>query len=158
MKDTKIQQNNRQTMVWETPAPKKVYSDNDVINAYIKGRADGMIQQQIILLEKFKNNLEKAKTIAGKFYNELNEKFNCLYLKLKATDITEFEALVVIDEADFIKDNFKNAYQEARKLKKEVNETTFNLSFSFMPFSKNIDDNALLIDGYFLQYANKKKS
>jgi len=144
---------------WRRPeAPRTVYSDNDLINAYMKGCADGMKTRDKILLETLKSNLDNAQKIVAEFYEQLNKNFHCSSLRLRVKDVAEFDSLFIVDEDDFVKDAFKEAYKKARSTKKEVNRPTFNLSFSFMPLSNALNEDELLIDGYYFEYGKQSKS
>jgi hypothetical protein len=139
---------------WSDVPPQEGYTGDDLINAYLKGCDEGLERQRKILLKVLEDNLSDAKVIVEKFYAQLNKNFTCSYLKLRVKELTEFDVLFVVDKADFISDEFMRAYKEARKIKKKVNQSPFELSFSFMPISERIDEKKLLIDGYCFTYGN----
>ncbi len=136
---------------------KKWYSADEMIDAYFKGRKDQKDESEKILYEKFEKNLQQAKEITADFFALImaEHKIKCKFAKLRANRITDFDAIIVVSQSDFISDEFKKIYSLARKKKEEVNTNTFQISFTFMPETKNIDENKLLSDGFILRYGGK---
>lgn len=136
---------------------KKWYSADEMINAYFKGRKDQKDEGEKILYEKFEKNLQQAKEITVSFFTLIltGYKIKCSFAKLRANRITDFDAIIVVKQSDFISSEFKKIYALARKRKEEVNTDTFQISFTFMPETKNIDENKLLSDGFILRYGGK---
>ncbi|MBD3330272.1 hypothetical protein GF354_01945 [Candidatus Peregrinibacteria bacterium] len=147
------------TNSWKEAPIKKRFSADDLIDAYFRGREDEVADREKILMEKLVANLDKAKEISEDFFKYLIEKkYSCKYLKLRATDVTHFDAIFVIEQKDYIKESFKRVYAKSRKVKENINGDTFCYSFSFMPFSKYISEDEFLSDGYFLDYGKNHKS
>lgn len=134
-----------------------VVTHNDVLEAYLKGKEAGKTEQQRVNQSLFNNNLEKAQTLSEKLFEQITKsdiKIKAVHLKAEA--ITSFSALFVSDNADFLKDDFRNVFILARKCKNENEDETFNISFTFTPDSKTLDENCLASDGFFVKYYGKK--
>ena len=135
---------------------KKIFSADELIDAYFKGKKDLIDDTTKVLFEKFSKNLALAKKVSEELFESLKkENYNCKYVLLKALNVTNFENLFIIKKSDFISDRFREVYRQSREKKAKINNQTFNLSFSFMPYSEKINENRLLTDGYILKYAEK---
>jgi len=143
---------------WEKSV--NVYSGDDLIDAYIrgreKGREDGKSEAFQVLFSQFTNNMEQAKAESEKLYSialKSGVKFQSIHIK--ADSITKFSVLFIADKNDFISDNFRSIYIYARQVKKEAEKENFYISFSFMPSIENLNENCLTSDGYFMKYEKK---
>ncbi|MBE9492094.1 MAG: hypothetical protein IMY70_04355 [Bacteroidetes bacterium] len=133
---------------------KKIYSGDDVIDAYLKGKKDQKNSDTQVFIDKLKDNLNLAKSISEKLYSIIiNHGFKCKIVKLKIKDIYTYTSLFIIDEDDFCKDDFLKIYKESIKIKKEVNTSkTFNYNTMFSPDNRELSDNCVSIDGFYLSY------
>lgn len=140
---------------WEKQT--KVITHNDVLEAYLKGKEAGKTEQQRVNQSLFNANLKKAQTTSEQLFEELiNTGIKIVSIHLKADAITSFNALLVADKEDFLKDEFRQAFIVARRLKNKNEDQTFNISFTFTPDSKTLDEDCLASDGFFLKYYGKK--
>lgn len=134
----------------------KFYSADQMIDAYFKGKMDQKNSDDQIMIEKLKENLNNAKKIVENLIRQLTAiKIKVKYTKLKITSVKDYEAIIVVAKSNFISPTFENAYKLAIDTKKLENNQTFNIYFSFMPFSLKIDEKKLLADGYILSYEQK---
>lgn len=133
-----------------------VYTGDHLIDAYLKGKQDGKDEMIKILTNQFKSNIDLATSISEKLYVDANKKkINFKSIHLKADGITKFSALFVTKKEDFVSDKFRNIFISARKLKNEVENDSFYISFSFIPDSKDLSEKCLNADGFFLKYDKK---
>ncbi len=134
-----------------------VISYNDILDAYLKGKEAGKTEQQRVNQSLFDTNLEKAQEVSEKLFEEITHSgVNIKAIHLKAEAITSFSALFVSDTNDFLKEDFRNVFILARKIKNESEDQTFSISFTFTPASKNLDENCLASDGFFAKFYGKK--
>lgn len=133
-----------------------VYTGDNLIDAYLKGKQDGTDELKKILNKQFKNNIDHATKVSEKLLAEaaLNN-INLKAIHLKAEGITKFSALFVAEKDDFLSDKFREILISSRKLKKEVESDSFYMSFSFVPNTKELNEKAIYADGYFLKYERK---
>ena len=131
----------------------KTFSVDDVINAYIEGRKDGMSELEKIQHEKLLSNIEKLKELSLTFLDLLKaKKISCKSIKLKINTITNFEVLYLVSKEDFISSEFLDVYKLSMAKKKEVASDTFQVDFMFMPYIENINEEKILSDGFIISY------
>jgi hypothetical protein len=131
----------------------ELFTSDEVIDAYFNGMSVGKDQTRRLLVNQFKENVEKATGLAEKVYNAVAEKgFNPTEIHLKANQVSNFNALIVVTKEDFINPEFDKIYSVARKVRKESESETFFLTLSFIPYSKELNESCLASDGYFLKY------
>lgn len=133
-----------------------VYTGDDLIDAYLKGKQAARGEAVNILINQLKENVGLAASVCEKLFSTAEKKkihFNGIHLK--ADSLTTFSALFVAKKDDFISDKFRDVLISARKIKNEAEKDSFYISFSFMPESKSINENCLKADGFFLKYDTK---
>ena len=134
-------------------AKEERFSTDDMINAYLKGKEAQKNENEKIRMEKFSNNIELAQSISEEFFRMLDNKgIKCKFVTLRPKSIFDFDSIFLVSESDFVSPDFEEIYTLAREKCSSVNSDTFNLSFSFIPYSKNVNKNRLLSDGYVLTY------
>lgn len=133
---------------------KKFYSGDDLIDAYLKGKEDQKNSEIQVLTEKLENNLIAAKAHSERLFSIIQDYgFKCRVIKLKIKDIYTYVSLFIIDEDDFCNDDFLKIYEESIKLKKEYNtSSTFNFTTMFSPDNKELSEETILTDGFYLSY------
>jgi hypothetical protein len=148
---------------------KRFFSADEVINAYFLGVDKGYSTAKIeyinqgnerfkILFETFESNLNSAKKICEEFFCTICKSgFKSLGVWLRSYSLTSFDAIFLIDKNDYLKDNFLKIYTLSQDLRKKVNNNSFNISLTFMPFSKHLNEDKLLADGYVLNYGRIQK-
>ncbi len=134
----------------------KLFSADALINAYFKGRRDQKIEREKVLLEKLKENLNKAKKLSSDFFDILKKKnISCKHVLLRPKQITEFESVFIVSKKDYISPKFEEIYKLSISKKTRVNSDTFHFSYIFIPYSQNINREKLSSDGYILEYVKK---
>src|SRR5689334_22382958 len=94
------------------------FSDDDLIDAYLKGTKDGKSSHEKIILDRFKENVIKATGVAEKFISMAKERgITLINAHLKAEDVAKFTVLFIVDEDDFTSDAFREIYLLARGVK-----------------------------------------
>jgi len=144
---------------WEV-YPKSVgtYSNDDLIDAYLKGRRDQSNADKKLQEKKFEENLKKSTSIFERLYEYINNsKFNCSTIHLKIKNIYQYSAIFVVDEKDFCNDNFQKIYKRSIDIKKNENkDNTFDITIIFTPNNKHLDKKTMKADGYTLSYGVQK--
>lgn len=130
-----------------------VFTGDDVLNAYIQGKEDQKDEMKRIYESKFNSNILRSQEISEKLCVAISDKGLKIHsIHLKADSVTKFSALFFVDENDFIKDEFKDAFIIARAFKKETEDSTFSIDFNFAHHSISVDEKCLANDGFFLKY------
>lgn len=131
----------------------KIYSSDEIIDAFFNGRQELFERDKRILLDTFSSNLDHAKAVCEEFFDTLwNSNIRCKFVLLRALAITQFDAVFIVPKEKFLSSDFINVYKMARKKKTAVNTTIFQFSFSFMPLTDSLNEECMLNDGYILRY------
>ena len=130
-----------------------VITQNDVIDAYLHGRKQGRTDYQIAMNNLFETNLTKAQEASEKLYEDLKSlTINVNSIHLKADAVTNFMALIVADDKDYLDDKFLKGIRASRKIKTTVDSSDFIINFIFTHNTKTLNEDCLDSDGYFLKY------
>ncbi len=109
---------------------KKIFSSEEVLDAYLQGKDEQNALSKRILVE----NLNKALYLATELTSTFKQKeIKCIHAFLKPRQITEFEALFVLSESDYTSSSFSEIYASVVLKEAEVNNKTFYFSHSFIP-------------------------
>lgn len=105
---------------------------------------------------KYKNNLEKATNLAEELFLKFKQlDFKCKHLMIKASDLSSFEFLFIVDESAYLSAARKNAYNEIRNRKKAINSEEFRFECLIMPENNGIDFSLIISEGFTLKYEPK---
>jgi hypothetical protein len=131
-------------------------SPDPIIDAYLKGVEAGKTEYTQVLTSQFAANMQESGIATEQLLCELEKrKLPVHAVFLKADGITSFEALFIVNEADFIAEDFRSVYTTARQIKNEHLKDNYYIAFSFMPQSNNFNENYLIADGYAWKYAKR---
>ncbi len=140
----------------EEQKKRELFSADAVVNAYLQGRKDQNIENEIILTEKLNENLDKAMKLSASFSDILKHKnIKYMHVLLRPKQITEFESIFIIDKKDYISPGFEEIYKLAISEKAKANNDTFHFSYTFIPYAESLNRNKLSSDGYVLEYVKK---
>ena len=141
---------------WKLRPEKEYYTYDDLIDAYLKGKEEQKNQTQKVLIEKLEKNLRTAKSIVENITDEIISKdFKTFKSYLRIKDIFKFDAIFDISLQDFTSDSFEEIYTYSRKIKKEVSNDTFNINFTFMPHTEDLNEKRIVCDGFILVYEKR---
>lgn len=124
---------------------------DELITAYEKGKEHFKKNME----EKFKNNITNAissSTTVLQFIKDKGIEIEDAYIKFEENNLNIFNSLFIIKEDDFLSEKFKDVYNFSYSEKKKLNNDDFYISFSFLPFSGELDANCIASNNYFLQY------
>jgi hypothetical protein len=154
---TELESKHKIVESWQLPVDgDKLYPVDTVIDAYIKGKNDGLEQTVKLMVKQFNNNMNRAAEDTGKVISFMREKkFNPLSAHLRVESFDNFSILITVPENDFISDSFKDIYVFTDNLQKYAAEDLYNLSFSFIDKSESFDNEILISDGYIFTHEAK---
>lgn len=142
---------------WEItkPADASQYYDCDaIIEAYFKGKADGLAQQEKLSLRQFTENIDLAQKHVITVLDEV-EKNNFTpqgaYLKFKSW--FAFRAILVVSDEDFTKPSFLKNYDFLTDFEKQIKSEFYTLKFSFLSVQQSELDENLMSDGYIIKFS-----
>ncbi len=137
----------------------RLYPADAVVDAYIMGKKAGHQEYKNELVKSqataLINNLTAALKYSGSIYEELRDalKIKMISMHARVCGIFDIEILFVVDKKDFVSEKMDVAYNYLRKKKVEV-EGSYNFSYIVMSGSnEEIDTDAILSDGFVLEYA-----
>lgn len=135
---------------WElTPDKDKLFSSDQVVDAYMKGRKEGLRQSQKLIVDKLISNINKAGEHARKAIDFLTKnkiEYNGAYLKVDSWD--DLSVMIVLPEREFLSDKMLKVYDHISVLEDTVSEDLYNLQFEICDTSGQIDEDCLNSDGY----------
>lgn len=141
---------------WEVVKPNdtSLYYDCDaIIEAYFKGKADGLAQQDKLSLHQFSENFELAQKNIIEALNQVEKNgFIPLGAYLKFRSLFSFKAILLVKEEDFINGLFLKNYVFLAKFEKEIQSDFYTLKFSFLNGIPDALDEDLMSDGFKIKF------
>lgn len=136
-----------------------LFSSDKVIDAYMKGKKFQKDAEEKEMMKFIKGNFSKAVKLSEELYQFIStHKFIIKDTMLRMKDPFVFDAVYIISKDSYCSDNFRNVYKKSIELKTVNNNESFHLSFTFMPYSKKINDEQLRSDGFYSRDAKKRKA
>jgi len=139
---------------WEfTSSEDKLFSTDHVIDAYLKGKNEGLEQQQRLIIEKLVSNIDKSGKYTTEVINFLKKKKLkpiAAFLKINSWD--DFETLIIVPEKDFLNEKMLEVYKFISNLESRVSEDMYQLEISFCNQDEKIDEDYIRSDGYVLKH------
>ena len=74
---------------------------------------------------------------------------------LRIGNIIKYDAIFDISIDDYTSDNFDEIYSFSRELKKDINTNTFDINFTFMPHSENLNEKRIESEGFIFIYEER---
>jgi len=142
---------------WKLKPEKEYFTHDELIDAYLKGKEEQKNENQKILLEKLEKNVRYAQKLVEDITAEISNKgFKSFKSYLRINNIVKFDAIFDVSLEDFTSDKFDEIYTLSRKIKKEVNKDTFNINFTFMPHSDNLNEKRIACEGFVFMYEKRR--
>lgn len=138
---------------WQLPSDNgdKLYPVNTVVEAYLKGKSDGMVQTDMLLRKQLEDNFAKAAKDTSKVISFLKEKgIQSLSAHLKICSLYDLSILITISENDFLKDVFSEVYNFTNHVEQIEKSDLYSVSFSFINKSDGFNSDLLHSDGFIL--------
>lgn len=127
----------------------KLHSSNAVIDAYFKGKQEGLDQAQKALQKLFENNYLRSGECAKSLIDYLkSSKLHPISAHLKIESLFTFEVIVLLPEEEFLSDAMKQVYSHCRDLEIKYCDDSFQISFNFIDASSHFDFAQLKADGF----------
>jgi hypothetical protein len=143
---------------WELTSPKdKLFSSDHVIDAYLKGKNDGLEQQQRLIIEKLISNINKAGKNTSNILSFLRKKkLNPISAYLRINSWDDFSILITLPQVEFLDKKMLNVYDYISELESKVDENMYHIQVSVCDTEDNIDENYVRSDGFALKHKISK--
>lgn len=129
---------------------------NEIINAYLEGRKEGKEEAFKEMFDTIFANLKTAQEISETILESINQKDTfCRKAYLKIENIDSFNVILQVEPSVFYSDTIDLLYRKVIEVRNAKNNENFNISFSFMPASKSINEDRILSDGFIMTYETK---
>jgi hypothetical protein len=143
---------------WELTSPKdKLFSSDHVIDAYLKGKNDGLEQKQRLIIEKLVSNINKAGKDTTDILSFLKKKrLNPISAYLRINSWDDFSILVILPQEEFLDKKMLSVYDYISELENKVDEDMYHIQVSVCDTEDNIDENYVRSDGFALKHKISK--
>lgn len=108
------------------------------------------------ILEK---NIGRATTLSENIFHIAHEDYSVNIKKaiLKIDNLYQYETLFLVEKSDYLSNKIKGVYQKSHSIKADFNSDDFYISFKFMPFSDDLNTDCIHVDGFTLEYGQRKQ-
>lgn len=141
--------------VWGLTSPKEdLFSGDDLINAYIQGKKEGLEQTKKLVFDHLIKNIEKSGNHVAEVFVFLKENnFTPLSAYLKINSWDDLSIMLIIPEKEFIEDRVLKVYDFLTDFEENVKEELYSLEFNICDTEEdNLNEQHIISDGYFLKY------
>jgi len=139
---------------WELTSPKDLqFSSDQVIDAYLKGKQEGLELQQKLVVEKLMSNIAKA----GNHTSELleiikNKSLNPVSAYLRINSWDDYTILVVLPQSEFLDPRTLDLYDYISEMESEVEEDMYRIQVSLCDTVSEINEQYVRSDGFALKH------
>lgn len=106
-------------------------------------------------ITEYTDNLLKAQSKASDFFDEVHEKLGIelKQIRLKPVSLHSFEFIFIMNEIDFYtRETYRKVYNCGLEFIDKNDNDDISITFLYMPYSENINENELILDGFVLTY------
>ena len=139
---------------WEFTSPKdKLYSSDHVIDAYLKGKNDGLEQQQRLILEKLMSNIQQCGKHTGEilaFFKTIAFNPVAAYLKIDSWD--DFSILIILPQGEFLNEKMLAAYDFISTFEQDIASDMYHVQVIVCDTEERIDESYVRADGFALKH------
>jgi hypothetical protein len=139
---------------WEFTNPKeKLFSSNQVIDAYLKGQKSGLEKAQQVMFQKLVLNINKSgkntSTVLDYFRNK---NFNPISAYLRINSFDDFALLILLPQREFIAKEMLNIYDFISEFESKENEEYYHIQISICDTEEGIEESYVRSDGFNLKH------
>ena len=129
------------------------FTSDDVINAYIRGRKDGLSAKERAVYNQIQSNVVKSAEDVEKLIQLLQKMgFSPTSAHLKINSIDCLEVLVTVPESDFLSDNFSKVYEYLYGFEAANASEDFTIHYSFVDHTGNLNLETITSEGYIFSH------
>ncbi len=147
---------NKPPNTWEVSVDKNtIFTNDDVIDAFLKGKEVGVKEKKQIFIDKLNENIGKSAHFTASMLDFLRKNsFNPISAHLKINAFNDFTILITLPEEEFISEKFLISYDFASTIEEQIiSDKYYNVMFIFSDREeKTFNKNVLTSDGFFMDY------
>ena len=122
---------------------------NQLIDAYLNGKKDGMEQYKKLEISKMEENIKKTGIVASYILNTFkNNKFAPIDAYLRVNSFDRFDIMVTVPEDDCLKENFLDMYDVISDIETKSKEEFYMVFISICSINNYFDEQIVISDGY----------
>lgn len=144
------------SQTWHVSVDKNsIFTNDDVIDAYLKGKKEGVRETNQIFVDKLNENINKSAVFTDRMLSFLNKrKLNPISAHLKIKSFNDFIILITLPEDEFLSEDFLVSYDFAATIEEEViDDKYYNVMFMFSDREEgDFNTNLLVSEGFFMDY------
>ena len=151
---TKVVRRRDRHEAWKKNFPKKVVTQNDLVNAYLRGVQKGLDDVRKFLYEKMDESVEAIAMDRNRIAEFLiKEGFTPTRAFLCIREWNVFQLLLVVPEEDFLKDSFLSVYDLTFEIEEARKKMDVHLDIGFINGTlSEQDEHRLESDGYYFDW------
>jgi len=146
----------KKTITWVPTPNGDWFTSDQLIDAYMNGKKEGMEQFKKLEMNKMAENINKSGFIAIDIFNKLKiNKFSPIDAYLRVNSFDRFDMMITVPESDSLKDEFLNMYDLISDIETNTKDEFYMLFISFCSANNHFDEQIVLSDGYSLKFEKK---
>ena len=136
-------------IAWVPTQKSDLFTSDQLIDAYMNGKKEGMEQYKKLEMSKMEENIKKSGIVAVDIINELkNNKFTPIDTYLRVNSFDRFDIMVTVPENDFLKDEFLYMYDMISDIETKSKNDFYMVFISFCSTNNHFDEQIVVSDGY----------
>lgn len=145
---------------WELTSPKeKLFSSDQVIDAYLRGKNEGLEQAQKLILEKLNDNIVKSGKHASELLVYMKKRgFNPQAAFLKINSWDDFTVLIILPENEFVDEKIDGVYDYFTEFETLISEKLYHMHISICDTVDELDESYIHADGFVLKHVTNEKT
>lgn len=128
---------------------KELFNADEVLDAYLTGKQDGINELNNNAIEWIKRNLSDCMKFLNELFEDINKRgiaFDGIFYNPPSP--YSITLIVTVSEDDFLKDDFNDLYSFIHQLEENYNTDTLEICLSFIAKNEFYDEESIIEDGF----------
>jgi hypothetical protein len=139
---------------WTLAPHENIYSCDQVIDAYFKGKSEGMQQTQKLIMQQLDLNVGKTVEQTDRLIEHLASKgFHILAVYIKIDDWDNFTILAAVPDDEWCDPQFLDVFNYVMEVEERVSNKFYRLEIQLfgVPDTESLNEQSIFADGYILK-------
>jgi hypothetical protein len=139
---------------WELAPRENFYSSDQVIDAYLKGKSDGIQQTQKLIVRQLDRNVSKTIEQTDKLVEHLAKReFHPVAAYMKIDSWDAFTVIVTVPDMEWCDPKFLEIFDYVIETEKHTSNEFYNLEIQIfgIPDVDNLNEQSIFADGFVLK-------